>query len=259
MIHEAMILEYIGPASGADGMGGPDQAHDSTACSSPTSSSRGASPRSFAPAALGSGALAIVAQAAGTRRRSLVGGRDGTGQDASVPRPGFLSFALLLALLGMLSHVILEMGADEPHAAAASATGDPLARRAGPVHLVRACWPRPAWSPLIHAFAWQGALLAAVTTVVAAAGQSHHLYFSAVLTLVLKALLIPWLLHRPDAPPGVSSADVETLRRPALVHHGRWGAGDLQLLAGAADRPAGTGLHPQHHRHQPRGGAASVC
>ncbi len=48
----------------------------------------------------------------------------------------------------------------------------------------------------IHAFAWQGALVAAVTTVVAATGHSHHLYFSAALTLGLKALLIPWMLHR---------------------------------------------------------------
>lgn len=48
----------------------------------------------------------------------------------------------------------------------------------------------------IHAFAWQGALVAAVTTVVAAGGQSGHLYFSALLTLALKALLIPWMLHR---------------------------------------------------------------
>jgi hydrogenase-4 component E len=35
-----------------------------------------------------------------------------------------------------------------------------------------------------------------VTTVVAATGHSHHLYFSAALTLGLKALLIPWMLHR---------------------------------------------------------------
>ncbi|WP_295393366.1 formate hydrogenlyase [uncultured Thiodictyon sp.] len=48
----------------------------------------------------------------------------------------------------------------------------------------------------IHAFAWQGGLVAAVTLVVAAAGQMPHLYFSAALTLALKALLIPWMLHR---------------------------------------------------------------
>jgi len=48
----------------------------------------------------------------------------------------------------------------------------------------------------IHAFAWQGALVAAVTTLVAAAGGFTHLYFSALLTFLLKALLIPWMLHR---------------------------------------------------------------
>jgi hydrogenase-4 component E len=31
----------------------------------------------------------------------------------------------------------------------------------------------------IHAFAWQGALVAAVTLVVALTGDSHHLYVSA--------------------------------------------------------------------------------
>ena len=48
----------------------------------------------------------------------------------------------------------------------------------------------------IRAFAWQGALVAAVTTLVAANGQFTHLYFSALLTFGLKALLIPWMLHR---------------------------------------------------------------
>jgi len=48
----------------------------------------------------------------------------------------------------------------------------------------------------IHVFAWQGGLVAAVTTIVALTARSHHLYFSAVLTLLLKALLIPWMLHR---------------------------------------------------------------
>ncbi len=48
----------------------------------------------------------------------------------------------------------------------------------------------------IHAFAWQGALVAAVTTVVAVADHAPELYFSALLTLSLKALLIPWMLHR---------------------------------------------------------------
>jgi hydrogenase-4 component E len=71
--------------------------------------------------------------------------------------------------------------------------------------------------PAIHAFAWQGALLAAVTAVVAAAGEQHHLYFSAALTLVLKALLIPWMLHRLTRRLGLDR-QVELLRRPALVN-----------------------------------------
>jgi hydrogenase-4 component E len=68
----------------------------------------------------------------------------------------------------------------------------------------------------IHAFAWQGALVAAVTTVVAAAGQSHHLYFSALLTLALKALLIPWMLHRLTRRLALER-HVEAVWRPALT------------------------------------------
>lgn len=68
----------------------------------------------------------------------------------------------------------------------------------------------------IHAFAWQGVLVAAVTGVVAATDQSPHLLFSAALTLLLKGLLIPWMLHRL-----VQRLDLErhteALRRPALV------------------------------------------
>jgi hydrogenase-4 component E len=68
----------------------------------------------------------------------------------------------------------------------------------------------------IHVFAWQGALVAAVTAVVAAAGGAPHLYFSAVLTLGLKALLIPWMLHR-LARRLELDRHVETLRLPTLV------------------------------------------
>lgn len=68
----------------------------------------------------------------------------------------------------------------------------------------------------IHAFAWQGALVAAVTTVVAVTGQSHHLYFSALLTLVLKALLIPWMLHRLTRRLSLER-HVEAVWRPALT------------------------------------------
>src|SRR2546425_2461527 len=49
---------------------------------------------------------------------------------------------------------------------------------------------------LIHLFAWQGAALALSTAIVAYATGQTHLYFSAALTLLLKVMLIPWVLHR---------------------------------------------------------------
>jgi hydrogenase-4 component E len=68
----------------------------------------------------------------------------------------------------------------------------------------------------IHTFAWQGVLVAAVTLTVALAGHAHHLYFSAVLTLLLKALLIPWMLHRLARRLGLER-HTETLRLPTLA------------------------------------------
>src|ERR1700674_2929196 len=50
--------------------------------------------------------------------------------------------------------------------------------------------------PLIHLFAWQGAALAASTLIVAHSTGQAHLYFSAALTVALKVMLIPWVLHR---------------------------------------------------------------
>lgn len=49
---------------------------------------------------------------------------------------------------------------------------------------------------LINLFAWQGGILALSTFVVAFSTAQHHLYYSAALTLLLKVLLLPWLLHR---------------------------------------------------------------
>ena len=56
--------------------------------------------------------------------------------------------------------------------------------------------PQSRLTTMVHLFAWQGALLALLTSVVAAVAGSPHLYISALLTLFLKALLIPWMLHR---------------------------------------------------------------
>ncbi|MEF8727591.1 MAG: formate hydrogenlyase [Accumulibacter sp.] len=63
---------------------------------------------------------------------------------------------------------------------------------------------------LIHLFTAQGAVLVAATLVVGYATQQPHLYLSAGMTLVLKVVLIPLLLHRLIARLDVRW-DVETL------------------------------------------------
>jgi hydrogenase-4 component E len=49
---------------------------------------------------------------------------------------------------------------------------------------------------LIKLFAWQGLVLSLSTFVVAYSTGQHHLYYSAGLTLLLKVMVLPWLLHR---------------------------------------------------------------
>jgi hydrogenase-4 component E len=49
---------------------------------------------------------------------------------------------------------------------------------------------------LINLFAWQGLVLSLSTFVVAYSTNQHQLYYSAGLTLLLKVLVLPWLLHR---------------------------------------------------------------
>ena len=49
---------------------------------------------------------------------------------------------------------------------------------------------------LIYLFAWQGAVLAANSVVVAYSTGQTHLYYSALLTLALKVIILPWILHR---------------------------------------------------------------
>ena len=68
----------------------------------------------------------------------------------------------------------------------------------------------------IHVFAWQGVLVALVTAIVAISGHYLHLIFSAALTLGLKAILIPWMLHRLVRRLELDRQS-EPLRRPALV------------------------------------------
>jgi len=49
---------------------------------------------------------------------------------------------------------------------------------------------------LINLFMAQGAVLCMSTAVVALATDQTHLYWSALITLVLKVFLLPWILHR---------------------------------------------------------------
>jgi hydrogenase-4 component E len=49
---------------------------------------------------------------------------------------------------------------------------------------------------LINLFALQGFVLALSTAVVAWSTGQRHLYYSVVLTVALKVLLLPWILHR---------------------------------------------------------------
>ena len=49
---------------------------------------------------------------------------------------------------------------------------------------------------LIRLLAWQGAALATSTAIVAWSTGQTHLYYSALITVLLKVILIPWVLHR---------------------------------------------------------------
>jgi hydrogenase-4 component E len=76
--------------------------------------------------------------------------------------------------------------------------------------------------PLIHTFAWQGALLSVTTILVAYVSGHSHLFVSAGITLVLKAFLIPWMLHRLAVRLNIHH-EIEAIRFPSVV-----------LIAGAA-------------------------
>jgi len=69
---------------------------------------------------------------------------------------------------------------------------------------------------IINVFAWQGALVAITTALVAFDSDQHHLYISAALTLVLKALFIPWLLRRLVKRMGLHK-EAHTVEHPAMI------------------------------------------
>ncbi len=70
--------------------------------------------------------------------------------------------------------------------------------------------------PLIYTFAWQGVLLSVTTALVALVSGHTHLYISALLTFVLKALLIPWMLYRLVQRLHIQQ-DVEIVSHPSLT------------------------------------------
>lgn len=68
----------------------------------------------------------------------------------------------------------------------------------------------------VHAFAWQGTLVATATALMAAANDEPHLYLSALMTLALKALTIPWMLHRLIRRLNLER-QLDTIAHPAMV------------------------------------------
>jgi hydrogenase-4 component E len=69
---------------------------------------------------------------------------------------------------------------------------------------------------LIYVFAMQGFLLTLTTALSAYSLNNHHLYISAVLTLVLKVVFIPWMLRRQVLQMNMHR-DIESLKNNTLV------------------------------------------
>jgi hydrogenase-4 component E len=69
---------------------------------------------------------------------------------------------------------------------------------------------------LIFVFALQGLLLTLTTTLAAYSLDNPHLYISAVLTLVLKVIFIPWMLRR-EVIQMNTHRDIEALHNKTLV------------------------------------------
>ena len=69
---------------------------------------------------------------------------------------------------------------------------------------------------MINVFAWQGVLLSATTALVALVSGQHHLYTSALLTMVLKAMMIPYILRHLVIRMDIHR-EVESVVRPAVV------------------------------------------
>ncbi|PLX83752.1 MAG: formate hydrogenlyase [Desulfuromonas sp.] len=80
---------------------------------------------------------------------------------------------------------------------------------------------------LIHTFAWQGGLLFVATVLVALTSGRHHLLISALMTLGLKVIFIPWQLRRLVVRLDIRR-EVETVGSSSLI---MIGAGALVLFS----------------------------
>lgn len=69
---------------------------------------------------------------------------------------------------------------------------------------------------LIFVFAMQGSLLALTAALAAYSQANHHLYISAVMTLMLKVIFIPWMLRR-EVIQMNTQRDIETLKNKTLL------------------------------------------
>ncbi len=69
---------------------------------------------------------------------------------------------------------------------------------------------------LIFVFALQGVLLTVTTALTAYSLDNHHLYISAVLTLVLKVMFIPWMLRRQVLLMNIHR-DIEALKNNTII------------------------------------------
>ena len=98
---------------------------------------------------------------------------------------------------------------------------------------------------LITLFAWQGAILFLSTLLVAHEAGLTELYFSAALTLLLKVIALPLILHTLIKRLGVQW-DNERAGQHSDHHAGRSGAGHLRLWSRTAHQPAGHNHHPAH-------------
>lgn len=85
----------------------------------------------------------------------------------------------------------------------------------------------------IQIFGWQGALLAAVTALVAIATGESRLFISAAMTLGLKSLFIPWLLIRQSRRLGILK-DRDSVLRPGVT---LLAAGVLVIFCYSVARP----------------------